>query len=110
MATISLSFYTIQITDTATDPPVAQLLTNLSGKTLTQALHDYFRATAVDYQNDKSSERLFRTISFNEYEHMFNNKLYYASVSITVKTGNYGTEAELIDSEDTSKKKTYQIL
>lgn len=105
MSTISLSFYTVQITDTAMNPPAAQLFTNLSGKTLTHILHDYFKGTASDYQNDKTNERLFRTVSFNEYEHMHNNKLYFSSVSITVKTGNYGTEAELIDSEDTAQKR-----
>ena len=105
MSTISLSFYTFQITDTAMDPPTAQLFTNLSGKALTHILYDYFKGTASEYQNDKTNERLFRTVSFNEYEHKHNNKLYFSSVSITVKTGNYGTEAELIDSEDTAQKR-----
>jgi hypothetical protein len=103
MATISLSFYTIQIIDTSTNHPTTKSFTDLSGKTLTEALYNHFYATAYDYQNDKSTERLFRTISFNENDHMYNDNLYYSSVSATVKTGNYGSEAELIDSEDTSK-------
>ncbi len=102
MATISLSFYTIQIIDTATNPPTTKLLTDLSGRTLTEAMYTHFLATAHDYQNDKSKERLFRTISFNVNNHMYNSDLYFSSVSATVKTGNYGSEAELIDSEDTS--------
>lgn len=105
MATISLSFYTIQIIDMATNPPTTKLLTDLSGQTLTEAMYTHFLETARDYQNDKTKERLFRTVSFNVNDHMHSSDLYFSSVSATVKTGNYGSEAELIDSEDTSKQK-----
>lgn len=104
MASISLSFYLLKINDISTDSLQAQVFTNLSGKTINELLRNYFRATADDYQNDSANERLFRTISYNEYVHKYNSDVLFNSVAITVKTGNYGIEAELIDSEDTSHK------
>lgn len=102
MANISLSFSLIQINDISTNPPQAQNFTNLSGKTLNKIMKNYFKITAENYQNDKTNERLFRTVSYNEYVHKYKNEVLFNSIAITVKTGNYGIEAELIDSENTT--------
>lgn len=104
MAKISLSFFTLKINDISNNPPQTQLFSNLSGKTINEVLRNYFKSTASDYQNDTANERLFRTISYNEYVHKHNTDVLFNSIAVTVKTGNYGVEAELIDSADTSHK------
>lgn len=108
MAKVSLAYYTFRILDSKkinkiTKNPTYIPLGNILGKSLEKYLYDYFILTAKKYVNDKENERLFRTIRLNVDEHSVNNELYYKSVTAIVKTGEYGVEAEIVDSEDTSK-------
>ena len=107
MAKVSLAYYTFRISDSTkidkkTKNPTYIPLGDILGKSLEKHLYNYFYSTAKNYVNDKQNERLFRTIRLNVNEHSVDNELYYKSVTAIVKTGEYGVEAEIVDSEDTS--------
>lgn len=81
-------------------------LGEIVGKSLEKYLYNYFLDTGKAYANDKQNERLFRTIQLSCNEHLANSELYYKSITAIAKTGEYGVEAEIVDSNDTSKTKT----
>jgi len=110
MAKVSLTYYTFRISDKnnidkITKMPIYLSLGNILGKGLDDYLYDYFLSTAKKYINDTKDERLFRTTLFNVNEYSVDEELYYKSVTAMTKTGEYGNEAEIVDSEDTSKTK-----
>ncbi len=107
MAKIGLSFYSVRvlapIKDKAKDEYEFIGLDNINGKNITDCIYDFLLVKAKEYQKDSEKEKIYRPYQIETYDHFVGEDYYFSSIYGIVKSGDYGVEVEIVDS-DTSEK------
>lgn len=107
MAKIGLSFYSVEVIvpslykgkETYKRVP----LDNLNGKTLSDCVYDFLKKKLEKYQKDLEKEKIYRPSYIETEEYKIDGNYAFSSVFGVVKSGDYGVEVEIVDS-DTSLK------
>lgn len=107
MAKIGLSFYSIRVTAPVSlkgkDKYEYVPLDEIRGRTISDWVYDFLLNKAKSYQKDLDKEKLYRPYNMETSEYMINKDYYFSSICGIVKSGDYGVEVEIVDS-DTKQK------
>lgn len=107
MPKIGLSFYSVKVLapikiknkEEYKETP----LNDVYGKNISDWIYEYLLAKAKGYQKDSEKEKIYRPNNVETSRYIVKEDYYFSSICGIVKSGDYGIEVEIVDS-DTSEK------
>lgn len=107
MAKIGLSFYSVSVIAPVSvkdeekyrDVP----LDEINEKPISEWIYNFLLDKAERYQKDSDKEKIYRPFNMEISDYMINSDYYFSSICGIVKSGDYGVEVEIVDSDTSTK-------
>jgi hypothetical protein len=110
---IGLSFYMLKVA--VPDERKKKLnyfkMNNINSLDISNIIYDFLHNKSVDFENDISNHKLYRTKNIEIIKHYIKDKYLFSSINSIVESGDYGMEHTIVDSKTNTvvyNQKRYQ--